>query len=304
VKAVPLFALALSVLLIGLAIQPAAALNPAFPADHDTLTYDIHGTIDIYYLNGTHASYPLQMTLTHTIVNHTGYYYFANLSISITQPADYLGLNASHPSNDIWFPLVHYYKDNGETRLLYTSVNPANWSQFSDNFIYDFFFIPKQATPGETVYWCLSGDSDSWTEIGFPIGLGANHVVGPVSLSTVGMAFSMNYVYNGTVTASTDTLSRAMSVEVYWEWSLGFLTKLHFDSTEDVNPDYSGNHGATQVDITATMSLTSFSLADVPIPYIPTTTTLPPIPGFPMAAVLVGLLVALVPLAIIRKRRQ
>jgi hypothetical protein len=304
VKAASLFALALSALLVGLVIGRVGAVNPAFPADHDTLTYDVHGNGDVYYHNGTHASYPIQATMTHTIVNHTGNWYFANMSVSVTQPADLLHLDALHPSYDVWSPMVHYYQNNGDIRRLYLSVNPDDWTDFySDSFVYDFLFIPQGTTPGETVYWCMSGDSDSWEEIGFPIGLGTPYVIGSTSLSTVGMAFEMNYVYNGTVTTGPTTLGTQVSVEAYWEWSLGFLTKMNFDMSQQLNYK-SSVHNATQVDITTTIGLTGYSLADVPIPYITTTTTIPPIPGFPAVAVLIGLLIALVPVVLLRKRRQ
>jgi hypothetical protein len=113
-----------------------------------------------------------------------------------------------------------------------------------------------------------------------------------------------HYQYNDTITSSVSTLTRDVAAELNWEWSLGFLTKMDLDIDKTLNPGFTGYNNATTLQVSATFSLVGFSLTDFPIPYVPTTIGIPPIPGFPIAAVLVGLLVALVPLIVIRKRRQ
>lgn len=302
VKAGPIFALALSALLLAVALRPAYALSPAFPADDDTLTYEIRGQDYVTYYNGSRFSYPIEIDLSHKIVNHTGNWYFANVSITLREPAIMLPLNVTGARN--WTAVVHYYANSGEIRRQYVP-NRMNWSDLSDTFMSDLLFIPQQTIPGAIVYWTYPhGHSDEWTEIGYPVALGPSHFVGLIGLSTVGMTLSSHYSYNGSITASTDVLSSEFFGEGYWEWSLGFLTRLYFDYTKNINPSRSQNHNATRVDITGTVSLVNYSLAETPIPYVPTWPTTPAIPGFSMAAVLVGLLVALVPLAIIRRRRQ
>lgn len=302
VKAAPIFALALSVLLFAVSLRPASTLSSAFPFDNDTLTYEIRGQDYVAYYNGSRVGYPIEIDLSHKIVNHTGNWFFANVSLVLREPAIMLPLNVTGARN--WTAVVHYYADSGEIRRLYLP-NRVNWSDLSDTFVSDLLFIPQQTIPGATVYWTYPhGHSDEWTEIGYPVGLGPPHLVGPISLDTVGMTLSSHYKYNGTITPSTDVLSSEFFGEGYWEWSLGFLTHLYFDYTRMINPSRPQNHNATRVDITGTISLVNCSLADTPIPYVPTWPTTPAIPGFSMAAVLVGLLAAIVPLAIIRKRRQ
>jgi hypothetical protein len=302
VKAVPIFALALSVLLFAVALRPISALSPAFPADNDTLTYEIRGQDYVTYYNGSRFSYPIEIDLSHKIVNHTGNWYFANVSITLRQPAIMLPLNVTGARN--WTAVVHYYANSGEIRRLYVP-NLMNWSDLSDTFVSDLLFIPQQTIPGAIVYWTHPhGHSGEWTEIGYPAELGPSHFVGPISLSTVGMTLSSHYSYNGSIDASTDVLSSEFFGEGYWEWSLGFLTKLYFDYTRIINPSRSQNHNGTRVDITGTISLVNYTLADTPIPYVPTWTTTPAIPGFPVEAVLAGLLITLTASVVIRKRHR
>lgn len=301
-KAISILALVLSALLFAVALRPTCAGHPAFPADNDTLTYEIRGQEYVTYYNGSRLGYPIEIDLSHEIVNHTGNWYFANVSLTLNEPGIMLPLNVTGARN--WTALVHYYVNSGETRRLYIP-NRINWSELPETFMSDLLFIRQQTIPGQTVYWILPhGDSNEWMEVGFPVELGPIHIVDSMTLSTVGMLLSSRYQYNGTVTASTDVLSSEFTGEAYWEWSLGFLTRLLFDYTETINPNFALNHNATQVDTIGTCTLVSYTLADTPIPYVPTTSTTPPIPGFSIVAILVGFLVALVPLVVIRKRRQ
>lgn len=302
VKVIAIFALVLSALLFAVALPPTSAAHPAFPADNDTLTYEIRGQDYVTYYNGSRFSFPIEIDLSHKIVNHTGNWYFANISLTLRKPAIMLPFNVTGARN--WTAAVHYYANNGEIRRLYIP-NRINWSELSETFMSDLLFIPQQTIPGQTVYWLSPlGGSHEWAEVGLPVELGPSHTVGSMTLSTVGMLLNSRYQFNGTVTAGTDVLSSEFSGEGYWEWSLGFLTRLLFDYTEIINPNCARNHNATRVDIMGTCTLVSHTLADTPIPYVPTTTTTPPIPGFPIEAVLIGLLIALLPLVFIRKRRQ
>jgi hypothetical protein len=303
VKTVPILAVVLSALVFACAVHPMAAANPAFPADNDTLNYELRGTATVGYYNGSHASYPIEIDMSHKIVNHTGNWYFANMTMTFREPSMMLPPNTTEVKT--WMPLVHYYANNGETHRLYTDVDRDNWTDIYDTFMTDLFFIPKQTTPGKILYWTLPGaHSDGWSELGFPVGLGPTYPVGALTLNTMGILMKYHYQYNDTITPSVSTLTLDVAAELDWEWSLGFLTKMDLDVDKTLNPGYSGYHNATTLQVSATFSLVDFNLADLPIPYIPTTTGIPTIPGFPIAAVLVGLLVALVPVIIIRKRRQ
>jgi len=294
--------LVLSALLFAAALRPASAAHPAFPADNDTLAYEIRGQDYVTYNNGSRFSYPIEIDLSHKIVNHTGDRYFANISLTFRKPPILLQLNLTGVLN--WTVLVHYYADSGEIRRLYTA-NRLNWSELSGAFMSDLLFIPQQTVPGETVYWIWpQAESEEWTEFGVPVDLGPIYTVGSMGLSTVRMLLNARYQYNGTVTTSTDVLSSQFFADGYWEWSLGFLTKLSFDYTKTINPNCLPNHNATQLWFVGTCSLVSYALADTPIPYVPTTSTTPPIPGFSPASILLGLLVALVSLSIFRKRRH
>jgi hypothetical protein len=217
------------------------------------------------------------------------------------EPADLLHLGPA--GNETFFSLAHNYSSNGQVRYMYT-INPYDWDEWSTDPYLDYFFIPQQTQVGDTVFFGYYDTSDEDTYwYGIPMGIGPNIVVGATTLSTVGGSFEYQYHYYGTVDNSVSTIDMEISAEFYWEWSLGFLAYCRFELYENLNPNYEYNYNITQANAWGTLNVTSYSLTDTPIP---ATFTLPTtgIPGFPIAAIGAGLLVALVPTIILRKRRH
>ncbi|MFX1562331.1 MAG: hypothetical protein ACFFDP_03375 [Promethearchaeota archaeon] len=299
-KKTAIFALVLSAFLLVFSITPASALNPAFPANGDRLDYEIRGQVDGVNTTGPNYSYPIEFDMSHLIVNHTGITYFANVTILMKEPADLFHL--APEGNETFFCLAHNYSSSGQVRYMY-QINPLDWDEWAPYYSLDYFFIPQQTQIGDTVFF---GTYDEYAEsiymYGIPMGVGPNMVVGTTTLSTVGGFFEYQYHYLGTVDNSISTIDMEIKASFYWEWSLGFISHVRFELYENLNPNYEYNYNITQVNAWGTLNLTSYSLTDTPIP---ATFTLPTgIPGFPIAAIGAGLLVALVPTIILRKRRH
>jgi hypothetical protein len=301
VKKIPFFAIALCTILLVITLRPAAALDPAFPADGDILEYEVRGQVDGVNTTGPNYSYPIEMDISHEIINHSGNTYYANITILMKEPADLLHL--APEGNETFTSLAHNYTSGGATRYMHY-INPFDWSEMDPSYSLDYMFIPQQTQVGDTVFF---GAYDYMSEqiymYGIPMGYGPSMLVDTTTISTIGGQFDYQYHYLGTVTGGTSTIDVEVSAKFYWEWSLGFISCVRFDLYENLNPNYQYNYNITSVNAWGTINITGYTLTDTPIPM--TITTLPTgIPGFPIAAIGAGLLVALVPTIILRKRRQ
>lgn len=301
-KKLPFLTIALCALIFIFGLSPAAALDPAFPADNDELVYEIRGAYDAVNTTGPDINYPIEFDLYHLFVNHSGNYYYVNMSIFMKEPATLLGLDPA--GNWTWMSLCHYYVNDGATRYLYSN-NPYNWSELATSFLLDIFLIPKGTEPGDTVVMGTGG-STSWTGFELPVGPGTPLVVDSTTLYTVGMNFTYETHWTGPITGSVSMIDMVLSAYIEWEWSLGFLTRISFDLYENLNPNYNGNYNITSVIVNGDFTLVDYTLTDTPSgPYTPTIPTLPTgIPGFPIEALAIGMLLALVPIILIRKRRR
>ncbi|MFX1562856.1 MAG: hypothetical protein ACFFDP_06075 [Promethearchaeota archaeon] len=303
-KKVAYFALVLSALLLVFSSRPAAALDPAFPADGDTLVYELRGSVDGVNTTGPNYHYPIEFDLSHEIVNHSGITYYANISVLMKEPADLLHLDPA--GNETFFSLAHNYSSSGQTRYMHITY-PLDWSMMDPSYYLDFFYIPQGTEAGDTVYMGYYDDYYEYLYMyGVPMGPGPSYTVDSTTLGTVGGSFEYKMFYEGPVDSSVSMISMEIGVSFYWEWSLGFLTFFTFNLHENLNPNYEYNYNITSVDAWGTFNLTDYTLTDTPSTPIITTPTTPTtgIPGFPIAAIGAGLLVALVPTIILRKRKR
>lgn len=297
-KRIPFIALALSAVLFAFAVLPAAA-TPAFPADGDTYVYELRGNVDIVNASGPDSAYPLEMDFTFEFVNHTGNEYYQNVTVYYVEPAA-IFLDAP---NTTFFSLKHVYDNNGLIRQMYP-INPANWTEEAPAFLLDLFFIPKETNVGDVVaFGAENMTGPIFLTFDLMMGPSTPVTIGTTVLNTVGVGFGFYQGYTGIYDNYTSIIEMSMSLNMTWEWSLGFLTSIDFMLWQNLNPENIYNANATEVTAWGSFALTSFTTQDQPYPMV-TTPPIPGIPGFPIEAIIAGLLVTLIPLIIIRKRRR
>ncbi len=315
-KLLPILAISLCALLV-LSFGRPTTVRAAFPADGDTYDYTL--SINLTGTNNTgsnHYSESYSLTAGVDFINHTDDYYWANHTMTF-------------PDDDIWYPLngttigsgvCHYHPDN-EAPLMFP-MNYANWSQISYSWTSDPMFIEAGTQPGDELafgygysydttyvgpydeYPYADPYGDYYYQFTMPVGAGAPLSVngGTATLSTVMVGFEYEMHYNSS-NPSYPMWDMTAVFNVSWEWSLGFLAQMQFDIYTNLNPDYPSNYNLTDFNIEGGLTLTDVSTED-PVAVGPWDVVAPPIPGFPLAAVIMGLFAALVPAVLIRKRRK
>lgn len=307
-KLLPILAISLCALLMLSLGRPVTA-NPSFPADGDTLEYDI--SISITGVNastGPNLSETFSLDAVIEFINHSGDYYWANQTVTF-------------PDDEIFYPMngstiasggCHYHPDN-EAPLMFP-VNPTNWTQLAPMWSSDILLIEGGTQPGDTLTFGYGETGymyndppyadpygGYYTQFTLPVGPGSPLVVSGVTLSTVmiGMDYEQHYNSSNPTYPMWDIVAE---FNVSWEWSLGFLAQMQFDIYLNLNPNYPGNMNLTSLNIEGGITLVSAITVDPvsPGPW----EAVPAIPGFPIVAVIMGLFAALVPVVLVRKRRK
>lgn len=291
-------------------------VRAAFPADGDTFDYTLSISVTGVNTTGTDLSETLSLGIGVDFINSSGDYYWANHTFTFPNDPMFYPLNGTTVGSG----LCHYHPDN-EAPLMITPVS-YNWSLLSYSWISDLFLIEAGTQPGDTITFG-SGYSDDSTFVGpydeypyadpyggyymqftLPVGPGAPLTVGAATLSTVmiGMDFEQHYNASNPTYSMWDMTAEFNSS---WEWSLGFLADMSFDIYMNLNPNIPSMLGVnlTSLNIEGGITLSSYTTTD-PIAVGPWDVVAPPIPGFPIVAVLMGLFAALVPVVLVRKRRK
>jgi hypothetical protein len=314
-KLLPILAISLcALLMLSLGRSPVRA---AFPSDGDTFDYDF--SLSMTGTNNTgsnHYDETIAFDMGVEFINHTDDYYWANHTMTFPDDPMFYPYNGT----TIGSGACHYHPDN-EAPLMF-SVNYMNWSQLSYGWTSDPMFIEPGTQPGDELtfgsgygydttdvgmydeYPYADPYSDYYTQFTLPVGPGTPITVngGTATLSTVVVGFSYEAHYN-TSNPTYPYWDMTAVFNVSWEWSLGFLADVSFDIYMNLNPNYPSNYNLTDFNIEGGITITDVSTTD-PIAVGPWDAVAPPIPGFPIAAVLMGLFAALVPAVLIRKRRK